>query len=66
MQGEPRKRWQEFCELAAKEPDPQRLVQFVAEMNRLFDTEQTEQGKKKSAGTAKQPIPIHTRNNNMR
>jgi hypothetical protein len=35
--GEKRERWQELCEQASVEQDSQRLLEIVAEINRLFE-----------------------------
>ena len=37
MIGEKRERWQELCEQASVEQDSQRLLEIVAEINRLFE-----------------------------
>lgn len=36
MQGEKGDRWRKLCEQAAIEQDPQKLMQLVAEINRLL------------------------------
>ncbi len=36
MQGETKERWQELCELAAKEQDPEKLSALVAEIDRML------------------------------
>jgi hypothetical protein len=33
MHGQQKERWKELCELAAREQKPERLMEFVAEMN---------------------------------
>jgi hypothetical protein len=37
MDGAPKQSWYELCELAAKEQDPQKLLELVQEINRLLD-----------------------------
>ena len=37
MEGQPQKPWQELCAQAAKEQDPQRLMELVREISRLLD-----------------------------
>lgn len=37
MLGENEQRWRELCERAAKETDPDRLMELVAEINRLLE-----------------------------
>jgi len=37
MQGQQKERWKEFCELAAQEQNPERLMELVAEINRLLE-----------------------------
>lgn len=32
-----RERWQELCELAAKEQDPKKLMELMKEINRLLE-----------------------------
>ena len=36
MQGKTRERWVELCEQAAREEDPNRLMQLVQEINKLL------------------------------
>ena len=36
MKGETKERWQEVCEQAAIEKDPEKLLKLVAEINRLL------------------------------
>ena len=36
MKGETKKHWTELCELAANEQDPKKLLELVAEINRLL------------------------------
>jgi hypothetical protein len=40
MQGPQRERWLELCELAATEQNPEKLLQYVQEINRLLDEKQ--------------------------
>ena len=45
------KGWRELCEQAAVEPDPERLLSLVAEMNQLLDEEQAQRdAKERSRG----------------
>ncbi len=37
MQGKTRERWEELCEQAANEQDPAKMLEIVAEINRLLD-----------------------------
>jgi hypothetical protein len=37
MLGENEQRWRELCERAAKETDPDRLIELVREINRLLE-----------------------------
>ena len=36
MQGETKERWEQLCEQAAKEQDPQRLRELIKEIDRLL------------------------------
>jgi len=36
MEGKTKERWAELCEQAAEEQDPNRLMQLVQEINKLF------------------------------
>ena len=36
MTGEKRERWQELCEQAMTEQDPERMIKLVEEINRLL------------------------------
>jgi hypothetical protein len=40
MQGEIKERWLELCELAAREQNPEKLLHYVQEINRLLDEKQ--------------------------
>jgi argonaute-like protein implicated in RNA metabolism and viral defense len=40
MRHEERELWQELCEQAAKEQDPQKLSESVAQINRLLEDKQ--------------------------
>lgn len=42
MTGETRKRWMEFCEQAAIEQDPDKLIALVEEINRLLQEQERE------------------------
>jgi hypothetical protein len=37
MQGQQKERWKELCELAAQEQNSERLMELVAEINRLLE-----------------------------
>lgn len=37
MESEPKKLWQDLCEQAAKEQNPERLMVLVREISRLLD-----------------------------
>ena len=37
MQEQQKERWKELCELAAQEQNPKRLIELVAEINRLLE-----------------------------
>ena len=37
MKGETREGWQELCEQAANEQDPQKLMELIREINVLFE-----------------------------
>jgi len=40
MIGQTKERWLELCEQAATEQDPQKLMELVAEIDRLLETKQ--------------------------
>lgn len=40
MRHEERELWQELCEQAAKEQDPQKLSELVGQINRLLEDQQ--------------------------
>jgi hypothetical protein len=40
MQGPIKERWQELCEQAANEQDPAKMLELVAEINRLLEEKQ--------------------------
>ncbi len=40
MKGEERERWKQLCEQAANEQDTEKLMELVAEINRLLDLKQ--------------------------
>jgi len=40
MIGKNKERWQELCELAEKEQDPDKLIALVKEINRLLEEKQ--------------------------
>jgi hypothetical protein len=37
MEGKTRERWEELCEQAANEQNPAKMLEIVAEINRLLD-----------------------------
>ena len=37
MQGETKQRWEELCELAATERDPDKFLDLIREINRLLE-----------------------------
>jgi hypothetical protein len=37
MQEQQKERWKELCELSAQEQNPKRLLELVAEINRLLE-----------------------------
>jgi hypothetical protein len=41
MIGQAKERWLELCELAATEQNPQKLMELVAEIDRLLEAKQT-------------------------
>ena len=40
MQGEAKQRWQDLCEQAAIEQDPERLMRLIEEINRLLEAKE--------------------------
>lgn len=38
MQGETGERWRQLCERAAEEPDPQKLMELITEINQLLES----------------------------
>jgi hypothetical protein len=58
MEGAVNQRWLEFCELAAKEQDPKKLLLLVEEINRVL--EEKEQ-RFKAKRQANQPDQIENR-----
>ena len=51
MQGETKERWQQLCERAAVEQDTQKLIELIAEINRLLN-EKGQRLKKKHEETS--------------
>jgi len=47
MQGDPKKYWQELCEQAAVEEDPEKLLELVRQINELLAAKQDRLAKKK-------------------
>jgi hypothetical protein len=60
MQGQQLERWRDLCELAAHEQGPERLIELVAEINRIL--EQKEQrliaARKQQAGSSSGPTGL--------
>jgi len=50
MRGPTGEHWQELCAQAAKELDPQKLMELVEEINRLLAEKQVRLGEEKAAG----------------
>ena len=40
MVGDEKERWMELCELATKELDPVKLMELVAEINRILESKE--------------------------
>jgi hypothetical protein len=40
VRGETREKWQELCAKAAEEQDPDRLLELIAEINRLLEAKE--------------------------
>ncbi len=53
MQGPAKERWKELCEQASVEQNPQKLLELVAEINRLL-------GEKQNRLKSQQPPPAKT------
>ena len=41
MRGKTKELWEQFCERAAVEQDPEKLVQLVKEINRMLEEKET-------------------------
>ncbi len=52
MLGEKKERWQELCEQAAQEQDPEKLSQLVAEIDRMLQEKQDRLERKQILGTS--------------
>jgi hypothetical protein len=50
MRGPTGQRWQELCAQAAKEQDPEKLMELVEEINRLLAEKQARLEEEKAAG----------------
>jgi hypothetical protein len=44
MRGEKKERWMQFCELAAEEQDPQKLLELVKQINDLLEEKERRLG----------------------
>jgi hypothetical protein len=47
MQGETKQRWEELCEQAATEQDPDKFFQLIREINRLLEERRSNLSEKK-------------------
>jgi len=47
MQGETKQRWEELCEQAATEQDPDKFFQLIREINRLLEERRSNLSDKK-------------------
>jgi hypothetical protein len=57
MNDEPRERWLELCQLAAKEQDPAKLLALVSEINRLLEQREARLHPKRES-VAREVIPV--------
>jgi hypothetical protein len=48
MENEKRERWKQLCELASTEQNPKKLLELVAEINRLLEEKQVRLSKKEA------------------
>jgi hypothetical protein len=55
MEGKDAQRWRMLCEQAAKEQDPQKLMELVAEIDRLLAEKQTRLDQKNQKNEDGQP-----------
>jgi hypothetical protein len=53
MKGEAKRHWTELCELAANEQDPKKLLELVAEINRLLEEKEARLAKASGESTNK-------------
>ena len=60
MQGEKKERWEELCQQAANEQDPQKLLKLVQEINRLL-AEKRDRLNKTNSTRDLQPRPEHAK-----
>jgi len=51
MQGEAKQRWQELCEQAATEQDPERLMHLIREINVLLEAKEKRLQQRKAKST---------------
>jgi hypothetical protein len=47
MQGETKQRWEELCEQAATEQDPDKFLELIREINRLLEERRSNLSEKK-------------------
>jgi hypothetical protein len=52
MLGERREHWQELCERAAEEQDPEKLLELVKEINTLLEEKEQRLAKQRKAPAA--------------
>ena len=52
MQGETKERWQQLCEQAAVEQDPEKLLKLIEEINRLLEDKQKRLERERSSGAS--------------
>ena len=57
MVGDEKERWMELCELATKEQDPVKLMELVAEINRILEAKERRltAAEPKTKGTGTEP-----------
>jgi len=60
MEGATKQRWQELCELAAKEQDPKKLSVLVEEINRLLQEKEQRLKAKRNAARFEEIISRST------
>ncbi len=55
MVGDEKERWMELCELATKEQDPVKLMELVAEINRILESKEQRLKAADPKSTGKEP-----------